>query len=87
MQEVYYVLSNGSYTGEAMKNRIFSYLSNGFLIIGAAIGIYALADIYILKSRLPAGTCPVTSNKPLLYAALALCSISFVLSFFKKKAG
>lgn len=68
-----------------MKNRILSYLSNGFLILGAAIGIYALVDIFILKSRVTAGACPVTGNRPLLYVALALCSISFLLSFFERK--
>jgi hypothetical protein len=70
-----------------MKNRILKYLSNESLIIGAAIGIYALADRYILKSRLPAGACPVTNNKPLLYTAIALCGISFVLSLFEQKPG
>ena len=68
-----------------MKKKILSYLSYGTLIIGAAIGIYALIDIYIIKSKLPSGVCPVTSNKPLIYIAIALCCISFILSFFETK--
>ena len=69
-----------------MKKKILSYLSYGSLIIGAAIGAYTLADIYLLKSKLPSGICPVTSNRPLLYIAIALCGISFILSFFEPKA-
>ena len=68
-----------------MKKKTLAYLSNGSLIIGAAIGVYAFADIYLLKSRLPSGICPVTSNRPLLYIAIVLCCISFILSFFEPK--
>ena len=68
-----------------MKKKILSYLSYGSLIIGAAIGIYALTDIYLIKRKLPSGICPVTSNKPLIYIAIALCCISFILSFFETK--
>lgn len=69
-----------------MKKKLLSYLSYGSLIIGAAIGVYALADIYLIKSKLPTGICPVTSNKPLIYVAIALCCVSFILSFFEPKA-
>lgn len=69
-----------------MKKKILSNMGYGSLIIGAAIGAYALADIYLLKSKLPSGICPVTSNKPLLYIAIALCCISFILSFLEPKA-
>lgn len=65
--------------------KLILYLSNATLIIGAAIGIYALIDIYLINSKLPSGICPVVSNRPLLYTAIALCCISFMLSFFKPK--
>lgn len=68
-----------------MKEKIISYISNGALIIGAIIGIYVFADVYILKSRLPSGVCPVTSNKPLMYIAIAFLGISLILSFFETK--
>ena len=71
----------------AMKKKILMFLSNGALIIGAIIGIYAMADIYFLKSRLPPGTCVVTKNRPLLYIAIVLCCVSFILSFFEHKRG
>lgn len=69
-----------------MKKNIFWYLSNGSLIIGAAIGAYVFIDIYLLKGKLRTGICPVTSNRPFLYIAIALCCISFIFSFFEPKA-
>lgn len=68
-----------------MKKKMISYLSNGALIIGILIGTVAFANIYILKSRLPSGVCPVTSNRPLMYFAIAFVSISLILSFFEPK--
>lgn len=67
-----------------MRKKLISYLSYGALIAGAIIGVYAFADIYLIKSRLPSGVCPVTSNRPILYTAIALCIISLVLSFFER---
>ncbi|HEY5584782.1 MAG TPA: hypothetical protein VIK78_09860 [Ruminiclostridium sp.] len=69
-----------------MKKKLLSYFSYGTLIIGAAIGIYALADIYLIRSKLPSGVCPVMSNKPLIYVAIALCFISLILSFFEPRS-
>ena len=65
--------------------KLVLYISNATLIIGAAIGIYALIDIYLINSKLSSGICPVVSNRPLLYTAIALCCISFILSFFIPK--
>ncbi|NTV89776.1 MAG: hypothetical protein HGA22_05370 [Clostridiales bacterium] len=68
-----------------MNKKLFFWLGNGSLILGAAIGIYALAEIFLLRSKLPAGVCPVTSSKPLLYVSITLCILSFVVSFFEPK--
>lgn len=68
-----------------MNRKVISYLSYGSLIFGALIGAYAFIDIYLIKSKLPSGVCPVTSNRPLLYTAIAFCCVSFILSFFEKK--
>ena len=67
-----------------MKRKINSYISLGALILGAAIGCYALAKIWIIRAYLPAGTCPVTTNRPLLYIGIALCLVSFVFTLFDK---
>lgn len=68
-----------------MKKNIFSLLSNGALIVGAVLGGYAFVNIYVLSSRLPAGVCPVTSNRQLMYAAIVFCGVSFILSLFESK--
>lgn len=68
-----------------MNRKVISYLSYGSLIAGALMGAYAFIDIYLAKSRLPSDVCPVTSNRPLLYTAIAFCCTSFILSFFEKK--
>ena len=68
-----------------MKRKILSYLSYGTLISAAVIGGYAFVNIYFLNSGLPAGVCPVTDNRPLLYTSIALCGVSFILSFFEPK--
>lgn len=73
-----------------MKKKIYSYLSIGTLVIGAVLGGYALVKIWLLSASLPAGACPVITNKPILYAGIALCLVSFVFTLLEahaKKAG
>ncbi|MGE4283708.1 MAG: hypothetical protein AB7G87_08300 [Clostridia bacterium] len=65
--------------------KIISYISHTTLIIAVIIGGYAFIDIYLLKSKLPPGVCPITTNRPLLYIAIALCCVSFISSFFESK--
>lgn len=67
-----------------MKQKVYSHISLGTLILGAAAGRYALAKIWIIRASMPAGTCPVTTNRPLLYIGIALCLASFVFSLFDK---
>ena len=59
---------------------------SGNITLGAALllALYLLLDRFVI-SPAPAGTCPLVSNRPLLYLALGLCLISLVLSFFEKK--
>ena len=59
--------------------------SNVSLIAGAAIGIYAGIQTYLLYLSLPDGMCPIDPNRPWLYAAAALCVLSLFLSFFETK--
>jgi len=58
----------------------------GNLLLGAAlaIGVYVLLDLFWMN-RAPAGTCPLDTNRPLVYLALGLSVLSLVLSFFEKK--
>ncbi len=68
-----------------MRKNIFTYLSYGTLIAGIAVGLYAMVNTYLIKSSLPAGVCPITDNRPLLYTAITLCGVSFILSFFEPR--
>lgn len=56
----------------------------GFLV--AAYGFY---KIYINRSGLPQGVCPVDDNRPILYVAIGMFLISLILyiidDFQKKK--
>lgn len=69
-----------------VKKKVFSYLSLGTLISGAVLGGYALVKIWLLRASLPAGTCPVTMNRPLLYTGIALCLVSLILTFLEHHA-
>lgn len=69
-----------------MKQKIVKYIGNLFFAAGVLTGIYALADIYFIKSSLPSGVCPITNNKPLMFISAALCVISLILSFLEPKA-
>ncbi len=53
-----------------MKQKIYSHISLGTLILGAATGGYALANIWIIRASLPAGTCPVTRTDLYFISAL-----------------
>jgi len=68
-----------------MKKKIIPYLSYGSLIAGLIIGGYAFVKSYVLNSGLPAGVCPITNNRPLMYTAIVLCGVSYILSFFESK--
>lgn len=69
-----------------MNRKMLSIISYGTLILGAALGLYALAGIYFGQKDLPPGVCPITSNRPIIYLSIALCCISFIVSFFEPKA-
>ncbi len=69
-----------------MKNRVIVYISNGLLIIGAVIGVYILADIFIATRSLPAGVCPITNKRPLIILDIVILLTSLALSFFEKKS-
>jgi hypothetical protein len=68
-----------------LLRKVLAIASNASLIAGAAIGIYAGIKTYLLYRSLPAGMCPIDPNRPWLYAAAALCALSFLLSFFETK--
>ena len=68
-----------------MNKKLYSFISLLMLIAGAIIAVYVLLDIYFLSRNTPAGSCPFTTDRPLIYIALALCIGSFLFSCFEKK--
>lgn len=67
------------------RKKVFSYLSNISLVLGLLIGGYSYLKIYLLKSNLPDGVCPINMYRPLIYIAIALLIISLILSYFNSK--
>ena len=61
-----------------------SLAGNITLVAGAALGLFVMAKAYLF-TEVPAGTCPLTLNRPLLYTSLALLVVSLILSFLEPK--
>lgn len=75
-----------------MDRKWIKYAENLLFFSGVGLGLYAIAKIYIIRSGLPEGVCPVTDNRPLMYAAVLLLLLSLVLSLMlpagnRKKGG
>jgi hypothetical protein len=68
-----------------MNGKRLTYLSNGLLIIGAALAVYIFVSIFLAYRSLPAGACPITDNRPLIIIDVVILLTSLVLSFFEKK--
>lgn len=67
------------------KHKLFSLISNILLGIGAALGALALYLSFSLSASLPPGVCPIDNNRPLIYIAIGVLLISFVLSIIADK--
>lgn len=65
---------------EKMFKTINSIIFTGFLILSA----YVLIRVYILRSSVPEGMCPVENYSPLFFVAIVLGIVSFIFSFLKK---
>ena len=68
-----------------MKTKLFTYISNLTLFIGAALCVYVIIDFIMLKSRAPEGACPLTDNKAIIFIAIAFLVASFVFSVIEQK--
>lgn len=62
-----------------------SHVSNILIVIAIILGGYAMIDVYLVKRNLPQGVCPAVNNRPLLYAAISICIVSFIISFIKDR--
>ena len=52
---------------------------------GIAVSAYALVATWLGSRNLPEGVCPITSQRPWMYAGIALLALSLVASFFEPK--
>lgn len=66
-------------------NGPFRKLSDLLFGVAVALSVFALVQTALLKRTLPPGVCPIQHNRPLIYWAIALLGISFILSFFGKR--
>lgn len=60
-------------------------LGNITLALAIGLSIYLLVNMYILRSSLPPGVCPVEQNRSLIYVAIVLALSSFVLSVIESR--
>ena len=76
----------GNHESKPTKPKIhpISLAGNITLVAGASLGLFVMAKAYLF-TEVPAGTCPLTLNRPWLYASLALLGISLILSFLEPK--
>jgi len=65
--------------------KMLSLISNISFIVGAAIGLYALVNTFLLYRNLPAGVCPIDMNRPWMYTSIGFLGLSLILSFFEPK--
>lgn len=59
--------------------RIFKKISNILFGVSIFIAIYTLFKVYLLKSQLPQGVCPVNTYNNLIYVSIGLLVISFIV--------
>ena len=66
------------------RHKIPALAGNILLGIALAIAVYLIADTWLFN-RAPAGTCPLTANRPWIWLAVGLSVLSLILSFFEPK--
>lgn len=67
-----------------IKNLSIKNISDYLINIGILLCVINLILLYISRSRLPEGVCPINENNSLILLAIVISSIGLVLSFFNK---
>jgi hypothetical protein len=62
------------------KQKAMSLISNLLLGIGAVLSVLVITLSITTRASLPPGVCPIDNNRPLIYVAIAILAVSFVLS-------
>ena len=61
--------------------RIFKLISNILFGMSIFIALYTLYKIYLQRSQLPKGTCPINTYSDLIYLSIILLVISLIVMF------
>jgi hypothetical protein len=67
-----------------MKEKTYKSINNIIFAAFLMMSAYALIKVYILRSSVPEGMCPVENYRPLMFASIGVGIASFVFSFLKK---
>lgn len=67
-----------------IKNLSIKNISDYLINIGILLCVINLILLYISRSRLPEGVCPINENNSLILLSIVISSIGLVLSFFNK---
>jgi len=55
-------------------------LSQAFFILTIGLCVYIFVNFLIVRASLPPGVCPIQNNRTLIYIAIVLALISFILA-------
>lgn len=77
-----------------MKNVLSKYirklsikkLSNYLINIGIVLSIINIVMIYISRSTLPEGVCPIDENNNFILLSIGVSGLGLILSFFDRDA-
>lgn len=62
------------------KLKTIKLINNIFFYAAVAFSGYVLLTTYIVRSKLPAGVCPINNNQMLFYISIGILLISFFAS-------
>ena len=67
-----------------MTRKTISILGNITFAITILLSGYILISSYLARRSLPPGVCPIDNNRVLIYIAIGLAIVTFILSFFDR---
>lgn len=59
-------------------------ISNYLINIGIVLSVVNLILIYISRSRLPEGVCPIDNNNNFILLSIGISGVGLILSFFDR---
>ncbi|MDU5111964.1 MAG: hypothetical protein E6248_16120 [Clostridium sp.] len=68
------------YNGNLNIKKLSNYLIN----IGIVLSVLNIVLIYISRSRLPEGVCPIDENNNFILLSIGISGLGLILSFFDR---